>query len=244
MKKYFSVFCLLVRMKLKKVLVFLIAIPVVSLLIYHFFFLGVEEVETGSFQLGKAYLSMYIPFMIGSLGVAFSCLDFMPGKSRRRYLLARLRISEQAVFAWEAAACAIIFLLLWQVEIITVTAAGLMHNRSAFNQAGSFDVVLAVYVNKLYKSVVPLSNPGVWANNICGIVFCGISCACINLYPGESSSRALGIVALVVTAVFYVGDVSIERIFFGGLFAAIAAFLSGKRLHNGKARNENEAMDC
>ena len=244
MKKHFSVFALVLRQKLKWALIFILAAPVISLSVYRFAFLGKFSLEPGTFQVGSAYLAFYFPFLLCSLGVAVVCCGLFPGKSHPRYLLARLRISERMVLVWEMIACALLFLLLWQIEIMTIVTAGLMHNASEYNLSGVMDVVVAMYNNPFYRAIVPLSEISLWVRNICFVLCSGAVSACVSHYPGDSSSRGLGIATLAILAVFYTSGWSVEGVFFIVLFASITVVLTVKRLHNGKARSGNEAMDC
>lgn len=243
MNKHSSVFLLLVRQKLKWALLCIAAIPVVSLSVYKLFFLN-RGAETGSFQTGKEYLVFYITFAVASFGVAFACAGLLPGKSRRRYLLSRLQISERMVYFWDAVVCTLFFLLLWQTEVITLTAAGLMHDAARPDSTVPLDFVFAIYLRQFYHSVFPLSSPALLIRNVCYLLCTGAGCACISTYPGNSSSRGLGIVSLVVLAVFYTSGLTLEGIFFIALFTALAVVLTLRHLNNGKARDDNEAMDC
>ena len=120
----------------------------------------------------------------------------------------------------------------------------LMHDAARPDSTVPLDFVFAIYLRQFYHSVFPLSSPALLIRNVCYLLCTGAGCACISTYPGNSSSRGLGIVSLVVLAVFYTSGLTLEGIFFIALFTAIAVVLTLRHLNNGKARDDNEAMDC
>ena len=240
MQKNFSVLALLLKLKMKWTLITLACTAALGVGAYYVLVLMHGEAPT--FQFGGSNIVFTIVFAAGSFFTALICSGILSGRSRERYLMARLQISERKVFVWETVASSLYMLLLWMVEIITLGSAGLIHNASKLNQGGSQDVVFAIYRNSLFRGIIPMDGAALLHGLFC-IVCGGVACACIAMYTGDSASRGIGIIALVLASVSFMVGWNLITAFFTGLSMVIAIVLAVKRLHSGKERTEDEEED-
>ncbi|MBR7020904.1 MAG: hypothetical protein IKI15_07600 [Lachnospiraceae bacterium] len=238
MHKKLSVLALMLRVKMKWVLVSVACMIVLSLGAY------TVLVRTNSFRLGKSYILFLGIFSVASFFTALACTGILSARSTRRYLLTRLQISERNVFLWEIVACSLFFLLLWQAEIITLGLAGLIQSSFEWHEGGPQDIVFAMYGNKFYKSIVPMSSVTGWLHGIVCVICGGVSCACVSMHTGKSASFGTGIATMVFTSIMFVSGWELESVFFVGLGLLITVVLTVKQLHDGKERTEDEVADC
>ena len=237
MKENLSVLSLVLRLKMKWILIVFACIPLLTLSVYLLLCLGER---TPAFSGGGIEVLFMIVFAVGSLMVALLCSEIISGKNRKRTMLARLQISEQRVLVWEIVACVLFFLMLWQVEIITVGVAGLIHNSSKWNTTGKQGVVVAILYTPFFRYVIPAFD---WKNllrGICCIVCSGIACGCISMDSGRSAARGVGIVVLILASLLFMFGWRAEILFFIALGTLLTVILSIRHLHCGKEITENE----
>lgn len=241
MKEHLSVATLLIRLKMKWVLITLACIPLITLPVYWLFFTG-ESVP--SFSVGAGHILFLVIFAAGSAMVAMECSGMLFAKDQQRYMFSRLQISERMVLVWNIAVCTLFMLMLWQVEIITLGAAGLIHNSTRWNQGGPQDVVASLYYITPYRNVIPTFNAGGWLMGILRTIAAGVACGCISMFGGKSASRGVGIITLILMAVAFLIGMRTEVVFFLVLAMVTTIVLTVKHLQNGKERTEDETTDC
>ena len=239
MRKNSSVLALLLRVKMKWALVSIACMSALSLALYMIMF------RDGSFRLGIGYLVFLVIFSVGSFFTAQACSGSLSGRNTKHYLLVRLQISERKVLLWDIVACTLFFLLLWQAEIITLGLAGKMLETSEMHEGGSQDVVFALYANKFYKNVIPMSDIGGWLHGIVCVLCGGTACACVSMmHTGRKAFSLMGIATMALTSIMFVSGWQLEWVILVGLALPIMVVMTVRQLHDGKERTENEMADC
>ena len=236
MKQNFSVLALSLRLKMKWVLITMAVMPLITLSVY---LLGLGE-RTPAFSSGYDYILSLVVFAGGSLMTALQCSGILSGKNRKSNILARLQISEQRVLVWEIVACVLFFLILWQVEIITIGVAGLIHNSSKWNVTGPQGIVVAIYCTPFYRNVVPAFDVLNLLRGICCVLCSGIICGCISMDGGKSAARGVGIVVLILLSLLFMFGWRVEFVFFIVLGTLLTVVLTVRHLNGGKEDSENE----
>ena len=242
MKKNLSVLALLLRLKMKWVLITLIAMPVIS---WAAFFAYTASKKTISFRFGKGHVVFIVVFGIASLVIVLACAGLFLKNTQKRYLLERLQISERKVFLWDIAACILFLLMLWMMEIITIGTAGLIYSGSPWSKYGTVDVIYGLYTKHIYCRVLPLSDIRGWLYGLFYVICGGFLCACLSMVRGRKILHAsiLGFVLGVLT----IGFIREENWILTAVVAVavvVSVILCFRKLHNGKERSEDETFDC
>ncbi|MBO4324210.1 MAG: hypothetical protein J5845_02255 [Lachnospiraceae bacterium] len=242
MKKNLSVLALLIRLKMKWILITLIAMPVVSWAL----FFGISAANRAiSFRFGKAHVVFTIVFAIGSFVVVMACGGLFLKHSSRRYLFERLQVSERRVLVLDVAVSILFLLMLWMMEIIMLGGAAMVYNLLGWNRFGTIDMIYGLYGHEFYCRVLPLSDIRGWFEGLFYVICGGVSCACLSMSGGKKVvyGSCVGTVLGASAIGFYTEGFWVLRAIVAAATAA-ALILCIRRLHNGKERSENETFDC
>lgn len=120
----------------------------------------------------------WVPVLSFVLMAGLLCRVNRPGGSRVVYTLARLQVSEQVVFLWQALAGVILLLLLWAVQAAAALALALWYTEVAETAANGQTVFLAFYRSPTLHTLLPLQDTIVlWRNGML-VLAGGFAAAC------------------------------------------------------------------
>ena len=264
-----SVFALMLRRKLPKMLVVFACTLVFGLLL--FWGVGkrmavkqaehnelVEELEMqGAHMDGSrieyTFYSGWCPVVLTILclacvmGCTAVCI-LLPtlSKSKTEYTLDRLRIGKRHVFLWDCLTNAILFLMMWLVLIVLIYAAGRIFQSLPDYSQGKQGISTAILLNRVYCGLVPIWFPILWVRNVIYFTCYGILCACF-LRCGKSSERGwiaiwFGLI-LISVPFFYARPGRIQAIVCFVLVLTVTAFTFLASLKMLNERNGKEGKD-
>lgn len=208
MRKHLSVFMLMARSSIYKVISVLILMTVAELGLFY----GRMKV----WAVGDTYnLEMMIDGsrVVGVFGVAFVlitlflCQTGCGFSSKTGYTLRRLSISERWVFVWQSLYNMMCYSLLWFVQILVVF--GLCNIYVSMAPEGfvtNQTIFLAFYRNDFLHSLFPMEDAGFWIKNVATVLAMGI---CSGHYPmaqrrGKKFQEVILLTACLL--VFFVGE--------------------------------------
>ncbi len=179
MKKYTSVFEMLTRSTLYKVL--LVLVVMVSAQMFMFYSKWVEYAESTKGYVGLEMLIdesyMILPLAVGFILITvILCRSGCNIGSNQGYTLRRLRISEKAVFGLQALYNSLCYILLWGSQLAVVLLAAYLYLKDAADITNQ-TLVLSFYKNAYMHSILPMENGIGWFVLVYIIVGCGLAAA-------------------------------------------------------------------
>ena len=208
MKKHLSVFMLMARSTIYKVLVALVVMAVAE---FGLFYGRMEVWAVGdTYNLETMIDGSHILWVFGAVFVLITILLCQTGcgfSSKIGYTLRRLSISERMVFVWQALYNSMVFCIFWMVQILLIfvfcriyvimAPEGYVTNQTIF---------LAFYRNDFLHSLLPMEDAGFWVKNVLTVFSMGI---CSAHYPmaqrrGKKIQEVMLLTACVF--VFFVGE--------------------------------------
>lgn len=207
MRKHLSVFMLYARSSLFRILLLFVLMAVAEFTLFYFSverclasdIVGIERMISKSYIgpiMGAVFLIMSA--QLSSIGCEYG--------SKQSYTLRRLSVSEGAIFGWQALFNALMYFLLWGVQLglaLIMCYYGVEKiGSSASNQA----VFLAFYRNDFLHSLLPLAEWSRYLRNIVLIIALGLASA---LFAYNQRRKKLGlamIFMLPLTALPFAGS--------------------------------------
>lgn len=188
MRKHLSVFMLLSRSTIYKIIALLLLMAVVELGLFWFVFSrGVTE-EGFALELLVEQSCIFWVFAAG-----FLLLTLLLGSTtyeasaRQGYTLLRLSISPRWVFFWQCVYNLLCYLLFWAVQLLLVMAMSRIYMAKAAPEFLSGQTVfLAFYRNSFLHGLLPLDDVMFWVRN--GAMFLALS-LCAAHYPQAQRMR-------------------------------------------------------
>ena len=134
------------------------------------------------------------------LAANLALMGFCIGSNRRSnsgYTIARLRISEGAVYLWQALADALAFLILWEVQVLTLLAAAELYRRGPGAGSGAQGIVVELYRTGFYHGLIPLKDSLLWLRNGIAVAVIGCACASASLAQRWKKKSAADVMVIV-----------------------------------------------
>ncbi len=200
MKKYISVFEMITRTTIYKVLLLLVLMMGTQFLL--FWNLVVNE-QNRQVIYGFETLVDSIP-VIWILAIGFVlltvilCLSGCNIGSNQGYLLRRLQVTEKAIFYLQALYNCICYLLLWASQVLVFMAMSFLYEKYAVAYTNQ-SIVIAFYRNSLLHSILPMEDWTGWLLLILTILACGITAANFP-YQQRKGKFSIGIFIMVGAA--------------------------------------------
>lgn len=173
-KKYLSVFAMLVRASFGRVILLLIVMAAGQLGLFasdlrnHLLIYAARPAEFPTFL----ETMLRFPVFIWPVAAAFSVLCVLlclPGcgySAKCGYTLRRLNISERSVFVLQTLCNAVMFFLFWAAEVVVCLAACRMYAAAVDPSLVSHHTVpIAFYRNDFLHSFLPMADTTVWIRN-------------------------------------------------------------------------------
>ncbi len=213
MKKFTSVFGLIARSSIFKLLITFILLGALELFL---FYRKLSAAIMSEWQHPNVTLSPLeglvsdsgIPWLFALAFVAvtvFLCMTGTQYSSKSGYTLARLSITEKQVFFCQTLYNIIIYLVLWAYQIaLFAIAAYLYTSLSPVEYIGEQSVFLAFYRNKFMHCILPLSEVLLWIRNVAIAVGLGFAAA---EFPYNQRGGKFGITVIgysLYTLIFFV----------------------------------------
>ena len=202
MKKHSSVFMLMARSTIYRVLGLLIVVAVAEA---GLFWLRLQQgIIDGNFSLeaiiSESRLSWACAAFFLFVNVILSWGSYTISDT---YTAARLSVSGKAVYLWQCVYNTLCYLLFWMVQILI--GIGLCRVYEAMAPAefvSNQTVFLAFYRSNFLHSFLPFEDTWVWVRNILLVVALGI---CSSRIPGKNRKIGIGSCFLIAaTGVFFV----------------------------------------
>lgn len=190
MKRQLSVFTLLLRQTLYKLLAILGIMALAEGILWYF------NVRTADFLLFDALDSsgmiwvFGIAFILVTLMLCFTGCDF---GNKQSYSLRRLGVSEKNVFLWQCFNNSCCYLLLWGLQLAVVLAQSSVWTLSHGNQQ---TLMLTAYKSVLLFNLLPLSSVWGWIRNVVIVLGLGI---CTAQFPYMQRRNKTAIPWIIVT---------------------------------------------
>ncbi len=174
MKKYISVFGLIARGSIYKIIICFILMLISEILLFSFKLEKAINLHSTGFSMSQLETLIDNSFIKWVFTLGFVIVTFYLciigteyGNSQTSYTIKRLRISERNVFFCQAVYNTIIFISLWAVQALTVFILCLRYVHTSPEEViGNQTVFLAFYRNDLLHNILPLSDILVWIRNI------------------------------------------------------------------------------
>lgn len=184
MKKHLSVLCLIARSSVYKILAVLICMAAVQAVLFSFF-LGeaakVYEAGLGVSSLEDLIARSHIGFVFAAAFLAvtfFLCKTGCALGAQPGYTLDRLSVSSAAVWSWQAAYNAAVYLTLWCFEAMTVLGLALLFiHRTDPSLVTGQTVMLAAYRSDFFHALIPVNDAAAWVRNAAYVLAMGIAAA-------------------------------------------------------------------
>lgn len=213
MRKHISVFFLMARATLHKIVFLLLIMAAAECGMFYLAMNTSASDEIRQLETVAADSRMGLIFLVGMLCmVIILTASFSGSKSRQQYTLQRLQISERQVFIWHTLYNAFCFLLLWAVQMVTalllckiyVQMVSGMAADSGFAEANGQTVFLAFYRNAFLHNILPLESWVVWFRNILLVFSLGMALAYGTLLSHRGKNSIAAILMMSVTGSFSV----------------------------------------
>lgn len=200
MKKYISVFEMITRSTLYKVLAVLVVMTGVQILLFwgemqpHIDdkMSGLERIVDGSHMIW----GLAAGFLLITVILCWSGCNI---GSNQGYTLRRLQISETAVWVLQAIYNGLCYFLLWASQVAVLFVAGSMYAKEAANLTNQ-TIVLAFYRNAYMHSMLPLADGLGWFLLVLMLVGCAVATALFP-YQQRRGKVSFGVIAIVATIV-------------------------------------------
>ena len=186
MKKITSVFGLIIRSSIFRILITLILLGVAELFIFYRRLSSAVSVEYLLPNAGMTPLEALVKnsgftllFALAFVAVTvFLCMTGTQYSSRSGYTLARLSITEKQIFFCQTIYNITVYIILWIYQVVLLfIASGLYVSLSPAEYIGEQTVFLAFYRNDFMHSMLPLSDVLVWIKNIAVAIGLGFAAA-------------------------------------------------------------------
>ena len=249
MKKHLSVFGFFARSSFFKVLLILLAMCAVEFTFFHFelqdALKAYEVVGSGMPSLERMFMSAATNVYFRVALVLISIVVCLPGcefKSNTSYTLRRLSISERATFFHQAAYNALVYLILFGVQLVAVFGLSQYYLSGVPEECiSNQSMFLAFYRNDFLHSLLPLEDVGLWIRN--GLLIITFALATAE-YPYRQrrhkfSSTALALV--VYTIVWF--DQSIGQLGHVITTGVVALMLIGTTIYTLTRKDEEVVQD-
>ncbi len=210
MKQHLSVFMLMARSTLYKLLVLFVLTITGQCALFSFTLRQAQaQAETpfdlpfleAAIQQSRLPWVFALAFVLSVLILARTGCD---SASKQSYTLRRLSVSERSVFLWQSAYNLIALFALWALEVITLYAlcrfyVGWINPSFVSGQT----IFLAFYRHNFLHSILPLSEGIRWLRNLLLLAALALSCAHFS-YQQRRGKLSLGLLALTpLTLVFF-----------------------------------------
>lgn len=207
MRKHLSVFMLYTRSSLFRILLIFMLMAVLELVLFYF---AVERIMVSdSIGLERMISKSCVGFVMGAAFLAMSAQLSIMGceyGSKQSYTLRRLSVGEGSIFAWQALFNALMYLLLWGVQLGLVLIMCAYGVEKMGAQASNQATFLAFYRSQFLHSLLPLGEWSRYLRNIVLIIALGLASA---LFSYNQRRKKLGlamIFMLPLTALPFAGS--------------------------------------
>ncbi len=210
MKNYLSVFGLIARGSIYKVLICYILLMTSEILIFSAKLKDALKLYSLDFSMKQfetlvdnSFISWCFAICFILIVVALCLMGSEYSNSQISYTIKRLRISERDLFFCQTIYNIIIFISLWAVQAFTVCMLSFQYVHLAPEEViGNQTIFLAFYRNDLLHNILPISDIWVWIRNIFTAIALGFTAA---EFPYKQRRKKIGatIIAFALYTIFF-----------------------------------------
>lgn len=208
MKKHLSVFMLMARSTIYKVIGLFVVMAAVGWSLVYF---RLKQGATGdSFNLelvieeSRISLVFAIAFVLITILLSRTGCEF---SSKLGYTLKRLSISERWIFFWQSLYNMMCYLMFWMVQVLVVFwFCSLYVKMAPEGYVTNQTIFLAFYRSDFLHSLLPMENVIFWVKNIIAVIAMGICSAYLPIAQRRGGKKVEVVLWISTTAVFFVGE--------------------------------------
>ena len=189
MKKYRSVFELIVRSNFYRILLLLAAMVILQTGLFLFAFYRRFGTEAFSLEavLKKSYIELVFFGVFIAMNIFLKTSVGYEGNEKPQYTMMRLSIAGREVYYWHMLSNVLYYLLFFAVEILTIVMLGFLYLKMApAEYVTGQTLFLACYRYDLLHSLLPLGDFPYLIRNILVLAAASLYSAC---YPKEYSPK-------------------------------------------------------
>ena len=203
MKKYLSVAELVVLTRMKKPLMFIGAMISVNLIANLLLFV-VNEQQGNPYSIYKVVPVFSVTLLAAYVSIIFHGLRTARSRSQAGLMLERLSVSEEAMSGMEFLAGLLLFIMLFEAEIVSFYLADGMNQLMTHRPLTEQDLVIASYKAPLIRCVIPIGDLTIWKENVWMVICGGVVYGCIGMSQNETAARIIGAVPLILIPFVFV----------------------------------------
>lgn len=204
MKKYLSVAELVVLTRMKKPLMFIGAMISVNLIANLLLFV-VNEQQGNPYSIYKVVPVFSVTLLAAYVSIIFHGLRTARSRSQAGLMLERLSVSEEAMSGMEFLAGLLLFIMLFEAEIVSIYLADGMNQLMTHRLLTEQDLVIASYKAPLIRCVIPIGDLTIWKENVWMVICGGLVYGCIGMSQNEkTAARIIGAVPLILIPFVFV----------------------------------------
>ena len=204
MKKYLSVAELVVLTRMKKPLMFIGAMISVNLIANLLLFV-VNEQQGNPYSIYKVVPVFSVTLLAAYVSIIFHGLRTARSRSQAGLMLERLSVSEEAMSGMEFLAGLLLFIMLFEAEIVSFYLADGMNQLMTHRLLTEQDLVIASYKAPLIRCVIPNGDLTIWKENVWMVICGGLVYGCIGMSQNEkTAARIIGAVPLILIPFVFV----------------------------------------
>ena len=204
MKKYLSVAELVVLTRMKKPLMFIGAMISVNLIANLLLFV-VNELQGNPYSIYKVVPVFSVTLLVAYVSIIFYGLRTARSRSQAGLMLERLSVSEEAMSGMEFLAGLLLFIMLFEAEIVSFYLADGMNQLMTHRPLTEQDLVIASNKAPLIRCVIPIGDLTIWKENVWMVICGGLVYGCIGMSQNEkTAARIIGAVPLILIPFVFV----------------------------------------
>lgn len=205
MKKYISVFEMITRSTVYKVLLVLAIMAAVQLSLFwgklEEFVVNMEYSFDHRIELIVDQSYMILPLAAGFLLITvILCWSGCNIGSNQGYTLRRLQIPEMHVLVLQAVYNGMVYILLWASQVVIMLVANYWYMQQDFETTNQ-SIVLAFYKNAYMHTILPMKDGFGWFLLVVMILACGIATA---VFPYQQRRGTIGFSVIAVVGTVFI----------------------------------------
>lgn len=222
MKRHLSIWMLMARSTIYKVLGLLLALTAVDGALFAMMpWIEAQKLRKAASLAPGASVAVelermfqYFPIVFGVcllVLTALLCLNGCEFSAKQGYTLRRLRVPQWEIFFWQAVQNVVCYFLLWAVQagiVVVLCRYYEAHYQEMMewypDMVTSQTVFLAFYRNSFLHSLLPLADAWRWARNAVGCVALGLCAAAFPIRQRRGHRSVAAAILAVLSALFFV----------------------------------------
>ncbi len=248
MKKYLSVFGLIARGSIFKILTTSALMVAAEMILFYNrlnYALRLSEEFTME-NLETVIDRSFIIWVFPICALIITLLLFITGSensnTRTGYTIQRLSISERGFFFCQATYNSLVYIIFWAIQAVTVFGLCVWYAKTApADYVGNQTVFLAFYRNEFLHNILPLSDTATWVRNIFLAAGLGFAAAEFPYKQRRHKNSITAIALLLYTIVFFSRELG--NIFNAVFMSLVSICIIGETLYTVFKNDEEEVRE-